>query len=192
MRLRGMPVAPVEIADEVELYARESGRHATLHFIPTLFSGDQVLRGTWMVKFTLRSDDKRMQLYQQGKVADPPTEDVWLHEADPSYPNGYRSFDLMAMGATGVRTFLEKGNTWSGRGAFRSIEEVAREAMAQNAKMREKNRADNKEANRYEQRDLRRSRLKIPFLPVGVDLSKVPSTTSNDLVGATTVKEQSA
>lgn len=192
MRFAGMPVAPVEIADEVELYAREGGRHATLHFIPTLIRYGRVVAGTWLVKFTLRPDDKRMLLYREGKVADPPTEDVWLHVADPEAPNGYRPLDLAALGASGVRTFLEKGNTWSGRGAFKSLEEVAQEAMRQNEAMKAKHRADMKEANRYEQRDLRRSRLKIPYLRVGVDLSKVPSTTSNDLVGATTVKEQSA
>ncbi|KKK55945.1 hypothetical protein LCGC14_3069470 [marine sediment metagenome] len=59
------PRAPVEIQEEVELYARESGRHARLIFVPMQLGG-RADDGTWVVRFTLRSSDKRMEPYHQG------------------------------------------------------------------------------------------------------------------------------
>ena len=164
-RRQELPRPPVEIADAVEMYARESGRHATLHFVP--------LAG-WMARFTLRSDDKRMTLYQENRVGDPPTEDVWFHKPNPrSKERGqpaYIQYSLDELGVSGVRQFLERGNTWSGRGEFYSIEEQAAKAMKANAAMKEGFRAEQKELNRYEQREKRRSRFRIPILPVGVEL----------------------
>ncbi len=168
------PRAPVEIQDEVELYARESGRHAKLISVPTVFAGGRAVSRTWCVRFTLRSDDKRMLEYQEGRAAKPPTEDVWLHERNPKEdePNEpkYLPFDIIQMGAGGVRVFLESGNMWSGRGEFASLEEQLRHVQDTNEEARVKFRADQKEENRLEQRDKRRSRLKIPFLGVGIDL----------------------
>ena len=44
--------------------------------------------------------------------------------------------------------------------------------------MRLKNRADQKEASRHEQRDKRRSRFRVPFHTVEIDLKKDNSTTA--------------
>lgn len=183
VKRNGLPVVPVEIQDEVELYARESGRTATLHFIPTELANGTAIRGTWMARFSLRSNDKRLILYQQGMASEPPTEDVWFHEQNPDEGNlipgsygrregSYRALDILQMGASGIRTFLERGNMWSGRGEFKSLEEQAEKAKTANKEMREKHRQDQKETSRYEQRDKRRSRWKIPFLPVGVQLTR--------------------
>ena len=164
------PRPPVEIADEVEAYARQSGRHATLRFNPTLLKHGRVVAGTWVVRMTLKADDEVLSLYQEGKVAEPPTEDVWLHVPDPTYSTGYRPLDLVQLGAGGVRTFLEKGNLWSGRGEFTSLDEQVRKVREQNERQRTKNREQHKEANRFEQLEKRRWRLKIPFLLVEIDL----------------------
>lgn len=180
------PTVPVEIADTVEMFARESGRHATLHFIPTFSQNGEVITGTWMVRFTLKVDDPRLQLYRDGKVGEPPTEDVWLHVPDDTRRSGYRPLSLEDLGAGGVRTFLDKGNTWSGRGEYTSIEEHVRKAMAANEMMRQKNRAFQKEESRHEQKDKRRWRFKIPFLPVGIALKAAePSVTSDPGQAAT-------
>ena len=176
VRRHAMPDVPVEIADDVELWARQYGRHATLKFLPLLIQDGRVVRGAWVVRLTLRSTDKRMQLYQLGVVAEPPTEDVWLVTPNPKEGQPIAGTELREpavlglnitqMGAGGVRQFLEKGDTWSGRGQYRSLEEQVRQVRAANAATREKFRADLKEESRLEQRDKRRWRLKIPFIPV--------------------------
>jgi len=177
-----LPTPPVEIADEVEMYAREHGRHATLHFVPTLGMANRAFRGVWVVRMSLRPNDPRLGLVQTGRTA-AMTEDIWLQEPNPRYgkevpgTGGMREpefvgLDIEQMGASGVRTFLERGNMWSGRGQYTSLEEQARKARADNDAMKEKFRADQKEASRHEQRDKRRWRFKIPFLGVGIDLGR--------------------
>lgn len=155
-----LPRPPGDIAEEVELFARESGRTGTLHYIPG---------NGWFVRFSLRSNDERLQLYQQGQTGAPPTEDVWFHKPKPGgRPGEFLMLDIEQMGRSGVRTFLERGNTWSGRGEFNSVEEAARKAMAANRAERERIRAEAKENNRYRQRERRRSLFKIPFLRGGL------------------------
>jgi hypothetical protein len=192
MRIRrdGLPVPPVEFADEVELWARQSGRHAKIEFRPTMVKEGRVEAGCWVVRISLKPDDRRMLLYRRGQAPEPPTEDVWLHVPDNSSSTGYRAFDLGQLGTSGVRQFLERGDTWSGRGEFRSIDEQARLAMDANERMREKHRAFEKEESRHEQRAKRRWRLGIPLVP-GVDLPKVAGPTSTpDLAPAATKKEK--
>jgi len=178
-----LPRPPVEIADEVELWAREHGRHGTLHFVPTALRGFEVIRGAWVVRLSLRENDKRLLLYRQGLAPEPPTEDVWLHvpNAHPEKPipntdglkeGPYVALDIVQLGAAGVRRFLEKGDTWSGRGEYQSLEQQVRAVRAENSAAREKFRADQKETSRLEQRDKRRWRFKIPFIPVSIGLKR--------------------
>ena len=163
------PTAPYAIQEEVELWARESGRHAKMHFSPP---------GTWFVRISLKSTDSRMELYQMGLAAQPPGEDVFFHTPNPhegQVINGVRQgpyipISLEHLGTSGVRNFLERGNTWSGRGEYLSMVDQIRQVNESNEEVRLKSRADQKEASRYEQRDKRRWRFKIPFLPVGIDL----------------------
>ena len=190
VRRGGVPRPPVEMADEVELWARQSGRHAKIEFRPTMIKDGRVEAGCWVVRISLKSNDSRMGLYQRGQVAEEPTEDVWLHVVDNTSPTGYRAFDLSQLGVSGLRQFLEQGDTWSGRGEFRSLDDQARIAMEANAKMREKHREYEKEENRHEQRENRRKYLHIPLLP-GADFPKVAGPTSTtDLASAATTKEK--
>lgn len=170
------PRAPWEIQDEVELWARERGRTATLHMAPNM---------TWFVRLSLRVDDPRMKLFREGLADAPPTEDVWLHIPNPhdgKIVNGVRQgpyipLDIYHLGASGVREFLEQGDTWSGRGRYQSLVDQLNKTRAANAEARANFRQEMKEENRHEQRQKRRFRLKIPFLPVGIDLRKRGDTT---------------
>ncbi len=163
------PTAPFEIQEAVELWAREQGRTATMKFSPT---------GTWFVRLSLRCNDKRMLLYQQGVTAEPPCEDVWFHIPNPREgkvvggvkQGPYIPLDIYHLGVSGVREFLEKGDTWSGRGEFLSLVDHLHKVREENEVKRVSNRAEHKEASRYEQRERRRFRFKIPYLTVGVDI----------------------
>jgi len=182
----GWPIPPVEIADEVELYARAWGRHATVHFVPTLFANNRVFRGTWVIRMTLRPDDKRMKLWQEQKVNEPPTEDVWLHEPNPEVGKiiphtgnlrepSFRPLNITEMGAGGVRAFLEAGNMWSGRNKIRSPEDELKHNQEMRRQATEKARADAQEAGRYIVADQRRSRFDKES-QVGVIADVEPST----------------
>jgi hypothetical protein len=166
-RRDGLPVAPVEIADEVELYARAHGRHATVRFIPTRFLNGRIAAGTWTVRLSLRDDDPRLGLFKQGKVDEPPVEQVWLHEPDGK--GGYAPYDLEALGSGGVKQFLEKGNMW-GRGQFASLSEQFQKTQDANAAVREKTRTEARAGARDMALDKRRSVLGIPFVGVLKDI----------------------
>ena len=163
-----MPGPPVEVADEVELYAREHGRHATLRFVPTRFERGRIAAGTWTVRLTLRDSDKRLSLLKTGQVAEAPDEVVWLHEPDGQ--GGYTPYNIMQLGAGGVRRFLEKGNTWSGRGKFASFAEQMQQTAAANEAARQQNRDTSRDNARAHARDKRRQWLKIPLVRVLTDL----------------------
>jgi len=179
-----LPIASAEIQDEVELYARESGRHAKIHYVPTeidIKSGE-VLAGTWRVDMTLRPDDKRNVTYQEGRMDKPPVEEIWIHDPNPS-PKGpldrYKARNIQQMGASGVREFLERGNIHSGRGEFSSMDDVIRKTDELNENKKQKRYDEAEDRVRMRSRDRRRSRLKkvhgkssFPFLSVAIDLLK--------------------
>lgn len=174
------PRAPAEIAEAVELFARNSGRTGSIKFATGPFGPN-----IWLVQLSLRPNDERMRLYQEGRAAEPPVETVWLQERNPLegkptgrfLPNGqlerhgpYRALDIYQMGASGVREFLERGNTESGRGEHRSLEEAVRKAFDDDQYNAVRFREQKKEENRHRTREDRRHRLGIPALPVGIDL----------------------
>ena len=163
------PRAPSAFQEEVELWARGSGRHAKLHYAPN---------GTWFVRISLKSDDGRLSMYQMGLASEPMGEDVWLHlpnEHEGKVINGVRQgpyipIDLEQLGVSGLREFLDKGDTWSGRGEYLSLIDQFRKVDEANEQARRRTREWHKEESRHEMRQSRRFRLKIPFLPVSVDL----------------------
>lgn len=151
------PALPPGVADVVELYAREGGRTATMHHAP---------HGVWFARFSLRSNDKRMILFRQGLAAEPPTEDVWFHRFNPGAAKrgepDYLPLDLWQIGATGVKDFLEKGNTWSGRGEYRSLEHAIEVSDRANERHRQKVKADAEDDVRHMAKESRGFRLKLP------------------------------
>lgn len=158
-----LPRCPWDIQEVVELWARESDRHAKVFFVPN---------AGWMARISLKSDDERMISFQQGLAEEPPTEDIWFHEpVQGGRPGDYEPLDILQMGASGVREFLERGNTWSGRGEYRSLEEQLQQVRAGNLAAKESFRAKKKEDSRKRQMAKRRNRLGIPLLR-GADLTK--------------------
>lgn len=187
LRGRGeLPIAPAEIADEVELYARQTDRHAKLRFIPSNFdlrTGRPEMGGTWRVDLDLHPDDPRLKSWQEGRMKRKPVEEIWLHKENPDpnrpWQEKYIPFNIHEMGASGVRQFLERGNIHSGRGEFSSMDDVLRKTAALNDKRAAKRRSDIEDNVRMNARDKRRSRQNIPYLRVGADL-QVPTTRGNE------------
>lgn len=173
-----MPEAPPDIKEEVELYAREYGRTGSIVFYPTIVRGKTPFTGTWVVELSLRCNDKRMLAYQDGRASKPPVERVWLHEPNPragqigAYGRElpYIPLNLVEIGRGGVRQFLERGNLWSGRGQYRTLEEQVKAVEAANEEARIKFREEQKFANRKEQREKRAWRFGIPVVPVLTNL----------------------
>lgn len=155
----GMIQIPHEIQDAVELWARKSDRHAKMHFIP---------QGGFFVRITLKSDDPRMRSYQEGLVPDPPGEDVWFHT--PRGDGGYNCFDVREMGIEGVKEFLERGDTWSGRGEYDSLIEQQKKVSEANAAAKGKLKAFEKEESRKEQRSKRKFRFGEAVVNVLTDI----------------------
>lgn len=188
-----MPKAPVEISDAAEKWARKVGRSATVHFAP--FAG-------WFVRLSLRSNDKRMIAFREGRAEEPATEDVFFHVknpfeakemsmsdvlADPRFKGQplidwwggikvrmpiYLQFDILQMGAEGVTSFLEREDTWSGRGKYGSLAEATKKTLESNEAGAEKMRADMEEQAGRRAHDLRRQIGKVPFLRVLADLGQ--------------------
>ncbi len=160
-----VPDAPWDLAEEVELYAREYDRTGRLHFFP--------IANTWIAQFSLRSDNPLMRAYQEGRAPEPETEEIWIHELVPNgRPMEFRPIDIVQMGRSGLREFLQKGNLFSGRGKFRSLKDSVQKARDAT----ESDRAQTKERARdsalASAKDRRRQVLGIPQLPVGIDLQR--------------------
>lgn len=159
----GLPQCPPDIQEVVELHARKSGRTGTMHFAPGI---------GWFARFSVRSNDPQLRAYQEGRAPEPPSEDVFFRVPDPkgTRPGDSIPLDIVQLGASGVKEFLEKGDTWSGRGQYGSVVEAARKTSEHNrtvgAKAKEKAREDNKD----HLRDRRRQFLKIPYHRVGIDI----------------------
>lgn len=175
--LADMPKAPHEVAEEVELYARESGRTGSLRFVPTLFVNGAILRGVWVIDFDLRSNDARMQLWRDGQAEKPPTEQVWLWENNPKagqeIPNTFGQkeppmvgLNINHLGSSGVRQFLEQGNSWSGRGEFDSPTDALASAREHNRGLAQKVRDAARDDNQREAPGLLKFLLGKRSIPV--------------------------
>lgn len=113
---RDGPTVPVEIRDAVEKWARSWGRHADVVYI-TVTSPP-----TPQVRIELKPDDPRLRPWQEGDADEKPVETVELVEWDDQKKR-FVGINLMDLGADGVVEILERGNTWSGRGEYDSLQE---------------------------------------------------------------------
>lgn len=170
----GGRTAPVEISDGLELWARQHGGHASLKWLDAPMN-------CWVVRLSLKVGDPRLQ-------SDKPYEQVYLHEyRDAEWwakhapekarrhqrsnriMGGSYAFDLDELGLEGVIQILDRGNLLSGRGEFRSAEEAGRKQVEKFRSAKHKRRLSLREDARHDALDKRRSILKIPFLPIGIE-----------------------
>jgi hypothetical protein len=131
----GRPVPPVEIADAVERWARQWGRHARLEW--------NANTRCFCIHFTRKGDDPVLAAVQAGRRGEV-TESVMLHEwkkdgrAHPFIPGqkvgGFVPMDLEQYGVEGIVRMLDKSNMWSGRGEFSSPQDALDAVTAQNEK----------------------------------------------------------
>lgn len=172
--------APAEFRDAVELHARKSGAHADIVWVPEPVN-------MWQVRITLKPNDPRRR-------GDSGVETVELHEwlsaeewrtKDPrSAPRdaggriraGYRSYELDELGVSGVVEILEKGSLTSGRGQFDSALEAANHVQERHKTSQERTRRSKRDDAKHTFLDQRRRVLKIPFLPVGIELNSKESS----------------
>lgn len=124
-------IPPVEIADGVELWARQQGRHARLFWHPIM--------SCWCIEFELRDDDPRLRKWQDQtiKLDSKPTESVPLHSWNPK-TNRYEAWDLEQRGVTGIIEHLDKANLLSGRGEHNTLWEALTAVEAKNEANRQK------------------------------------------------------
>lgn len=157
------PAPPAPIADAVELWARRSSRHAHLLFV--------VEMQWWEVHLTLRPDDKRLQAYREGRVSEEPKEVVQLIAWDED-AGRYTPIRLEEYGAGGIVSLLEKGDTWSGRGEFASLQDAVEAAASRARAGRQRVKEQQRQWARDFGDDQRRQVLQIPFHRVGIDLTQ--------------------
>lgn len=176
-------IAPNEFSEAVEHYARQHGGHARIEWVPAPAN-------VWRVMLTLKPGDPRMKAGQTEEA-------VTLHEwvsPDPTHPSypwhdlkkldrlrrnnrnqriaSYVSLELEELGPTGMVEMLEKGSLLSGRGEFKSPEAAMHHVLHRHRMLQERRRLQLKSRNKDRLTDERRRILKIPFLPVGIELGR--------------------
>lgn len=180
-----MPHAPPEIRDAAELWARKAGRSATVHFAP--------LAG-WFARLSLKANDPAMRAWHEGRAPEPATEDVYFHvknpfegrhmsladvKADARFKNmplidwwgekramlpTYLQLDILQMGASGVTAYLEREDTWSGRGQYASLDAEVKARQESDRIGKESLRQQMEDQAGERAKDRRRQIAKIPFL----------------------------
>lgn len=140
---------PVEIADGVELWARQQGRHARLFWHPVL--------NCFCIEFELRDDHPSLKKWQDqtAKLESKPTESVPLHSFNPKTQR-YEAWDLEQRGVSGIINHLDQANLLSGRGEFNTLRESLAAVEAKNAANRERWRKYAGEGGREDAAPLRR------------------------------------
>jgi hypothetical protein len=186
------PIAPLDIQEAVQQWGRRCGRNAKLVWVaPTerVYSDETKqfidIHGglaCWSVQIACRPSDPALRAWREGrsKQAAEPTESVLLIEYDAK-SGGYVPMKLEEYGSAGIVSFLDAGNTWSGRGRFNSLAEAFDHARQKHRENAAKKKETQRNWARDFAKDIRRSYFKIPFLRVGVNLKgENASSTANE------------
>lgn len=153
---------PTEMQDEVEKWARQSGRHATVVWKPPPLA-------CFAVEIDLRPSDERLKAWQEGDLEEKPKELVYLHRWDGE-EGRYEPIHLHELGTQGLLTHLRRGDTWSGRGKFDSIQEAVQHSIQSWKDRKEKMRERARDRAIQKGLSVRRQVCGIPFEKVGIDL----------------------
>jgi len=152
---------PVEIRDEVELWAREHGRHATITWNRHMNAPELVFTRMDTDPHKAVDEEQRILMTEPGEVRNPRTNRMMPASV---------GVNIWAMGPSGVRKWLDEHNLW-GAGS-KSMQERIDEVREQH-KANRKAKYDAAEEAMRDEADLRaRTILGIPYLPVGIDLKE--------------------
>ena len=190
---RSTPVrqAPVEYRDAAALYARGFGAGGDVVWL-----GDPV--NCWQVRITLSPGDPRLRKQDGEEIYETVELQEFVHP-DPthvSYPRhnpklldslrrhhatnrllpGFVAFELDDIGVSGLVEMLERGSLLSGRGEQQSLEGALHHIRGREHIRRDQAKAESRQYARDLSVATRRRILKIPFIPVGIELRR--NTTS--------------
>ena len=178
-------IAPNEFRDAVELYARQFGGHGDVVWV-----GDPI--NCWQVRLTLSPGDPRLR-GMEGEVFETVELQEFVHpdSAHPAFPATNRgllkhlrrdtrgrllpsfvAMELDDLGVSGLVEILERGSVFSGRGEFKSAEDAMQAVLRRERDRRERMRLQNRQQARDVAVATRRRILKIPFIPVGIELRR--------------------
>lgn len=166
---------PPDIHEAVELWAREHGRHGRVvlidHFDPPLPQ----------VRLTPPPGDPRKKQVQEGEISREDAEEtVELHYWDEDKMQ-YVPYRLEELGVSGVMRILNRGNTWSGRGEFDSVEDAVDHAQEERKEAQKKLHEDRKDDLKHAARGPTRRRIMgLPAARVAEDLSSQPPAGESD------------
>ena len=171
-----------EFSEAVIEWGRTYGLDATLEWAPDPANA-------WIVKIALKPNDPR----RRAGDADDHFETVVLHDwHEPEWfrANGkshkcrrnarnrmvpsFYAPTLDEMGVTGIIARLERGSLTSGRGEHgkKTAEQIQEDRRQQFRADKDRRRRRMRDEAVAESLDKRRSRLKIPFLPVGIEFRR--------------------
>lgn len=155
---------PVEILDEVQLWARENDRRfGRVELNPIL--------GCWCLHFGRKSTDPVLRAYQAGELEEEPTESVVLQEWD-SRQQKMVPILLGELGAQGIRNLLDRANMLTGRGEVQSIQEGIQRTREHNAKIKQNQRKMVEENGREMDWLFGKQLRGEPVITPGIDLKK--------------------
>lgn len=182
------PKAPVEVREAIGLWARQYGGFGDVVWAPDPIN-------CWAVRLSLKPGDPRLKNPDEGTHFEQVLLQEWVDPRKmPSHPKkdllkrdrfnrlqpGFVALTLEELGTEGILEILSKGSLMSGRGEFKSAQDALDRIRAHHNLDREKALETARDNARHKATQVRRRVLKIPFLPVGIDLgpkkSPIPSS----------------
>jgi len=168
--------APLEFTEAAAKWARANGGDAKIVWYPEPMN-------VWAVILKYKVGDPRSGSEEDGEpilLHDWWTKEEWAerkpHMARRDARNNIRAgaypYDLHELGVEGMLEFLNKTNILSGRGEYDSAQAAVDHQKEAHETRRERLRLSKQSDAKHRARDLRRSLFKIPFLSVGIELSK--------------------
>jgi hypothetical protein len=153
---------PSEIRDAVASWARQWGRHGSIAFNHALKCA--------VIELSLKEDDPRLKPWKEGKLSHEPKECIPLHFQKPMGDGTksvhYFPLNLDELGVTGIIEMLNRGNTWSGTGEYRSFKEAAQIMGEHNEKLKAQIKDAAIEEGRLRARDMKRQVFGLPLVSV--------------------------
>jgi hypothetical protein len=156
-----VPEVPFEINDAVEMWARKSGRHGRITWVPQI--------ACFVVELSMPPDSPIWKAFRAGDLAEEPKERIQLMHWD-GREGRYIPMKLEEYGASGIVEMLEKADVWSGRGEFESMTDALHAQIGRNEQARKENRERFNDLARDEVQHRRREILGLPLVSVPANI----------------------